>query len=696
MLYAEFKTIQFDERIILPAGQIDIPSGLTLLLGESGSGKTTLMKTLSFQNAFLTSFQYQNIQVNITSDKEKQDFIFEHISFLDQNAQLLENLTIQQQIQLIQTQNTTPVSMDTYNDILNFHEQLNKYPNQLSGGERKRAALLCAIARQTDILFLDEPTANLDEVASERMRSLFQLLKQEGKTLFIATHDEQLKAIADQIYEVDHGIKVCKKQINNHAVYPISHHKDIKALLPELRHTHQYQKTYHRIFTFLAVLCVAFCTVSLQLQNFHYDYIQNKKVLDDTKFLIYAPDLGMENQRYEFYGAGKGISSNQIQQVTSLAHVKSAKPWFQIELHDDLALYEKDQYGNEEKASSYKKEMKINYPNQTNKIITENALVSCYDEADDHANIIKNDFHQNGIFISQALANSISTDENTLKQTTITFSFLSPKYLSDGYVSATNQAIPITYPACTPISITTPIAGVLKGNQMDITPLHDLPYAIYMKQTEMMSYIDQTKQTHPETLYTTVEIANDGSYQNYHFDTTPPKDTTRLLLHTIDYEPWEPTRYLIEVDDANHVSDVISQITKLGYNVYQGGKEYHTITENTRHLQSMIRIGSLVSMFIILVLFTMLKYNDREAQQKTIHYFTIMGYQKKEVKEIMIRSYTDNTVHLCIYAMALIACILLLDQAFNWFGIQINLMLVATTLLLSIILEFIIPYLIKH
>ena len=110
----------------------------------------------------------------------------------------------------------------------------------------------------------------------------------------------------------------------------------------------------------------------------------------------------------------------------------------------------------------------------------------------------------------------------------------------------------------------------------------------------------------------------------------------------------------------------------------------------------MIRIGSLVSMFIILVLFTMLKYNDREAQQKTIHYFTIMGYQKKEVKEIMIRSYTDNTVHLCIYAMALIACILLLDQAFNWFGIQINLMLAATTLLLSIILEFIIPYLIKH
>ena len=74
---------------------------------------------------------------------------------------------------------------------------------------------------------------------------------------------------------------------------------------------------------------MAFCTVSLQLQNFHYDYIQNKKVLDDTKFLIYAPDLGMENQRYEFYGAGKGISSNQIQQVTSLAHVKSAKPWFQ-------------------------------------------------------------------------------------------------------------------------------------------------------------------------------------------------------------------------------------------------------------------------------------------------------------------------------------------------------------------------------
>lgn len=47
MLHAEFKTIQFDKRIILPAGHIDIPSGLTLLLGESGSGKTTLMKTLS-------------------------------------------------------------------------------------------------------------------------------------------------------------------------------------------------------------------------------------------------------------------------------------------------------------------------------------------------------------------------------------------------------------------------------------------------------------------------------------------------------------------------------------------------------------------------------------------------------------------------------------------------------------------------
>ena len=63
MLYAEFKTIQFDERIILPAGQIDIPSGLTLLLGESGSGKTTLMKTLSFQNAFLTSLQIKKNRI---------------------------------------------------------------------------------------------------------------------------------------------------------------------------------------------------------------------------------------------------------------------------------------------------------------------------------------------------------------------------------------------------------------------------------------------------------------------------------------------------------------------------------------------------------------------------------------------------------------------------------------------------------
>jgi len=81
----------------------------------------------------------------------------------------------------------------------------DKYPDEISGGQRQRAAIVRALVNSPKIIFADEPTGNLDSRNSQTIYELFKTLSQSGTTIIIATHDRHVAAYADKIIEVKDG-----------------------------------------------------------------------------------------------------------------------------------------------------------------------------------------------------------------------------------------------------------------------------------------------------------------------------------------------------------------------------------------------------------------------------------------------------------------------------------------------------------
>ncbi len=89
----------------------------------------------------------------------------------------------------------------------------NNLPSQLSGGEQQRVSIARAIAHRPDILFADEPTANLDRESSQRVMSIFEELHKEGQTIIMVTHEEEYGLLAEKIARLDDG-KIVEVVVN--------------------------------------------------------------------------------------------------------------------------------------------------------------------------------------------------------------------------------------------------------------------------------------------------------------------------------------------------------------------------------------------------------------------------------------------------------------------------------------------------
>ena len=86
-----------------------------------------------------------------------------------------------------------------------LQHRANHFAAQLSGGEQQRVAFARALANNPELILADEPTGNLDPKNGQKIIQVLQLLKSQGKTIIVSTHDEQISGLADQILFLDDG-----------------------------------------------------------------------------------------------------------------------------------------------------------------------------------------------------------------------------------------------------------------------------------------------------------------------------------------------------------------------------------------------------------------------------------------------------------------------------------------------------------
>lgn len=173
------------------------------IVGESGSGKSTL---LSIFSTLLkpTSGDVYFESTNFKDIKDINTFRQKNIGFIFQFHYLINYLTIKENIQIAK-ENATKIEIEKLLELLGIKNIINKYPNEISGGQRQRAAIARALINKPKVIFADEPTGNLDSMNSQNVFEILKKLSKEGTTIIVATHDMNLASKADKTIEVIDG-----------------------------------------------------------------------------------------------------------------------------------------------------------------------------------------------------------------------------------------------------------------------------------------------------------------------------------------------------------------------------------------------------------------------------------------------------------------------------------------------------------
>ena len=166
------------------------------VMGPSGAGKTTLMNLLSsIMRPSLGSIYIDGKDITRMSEKALSDFRRQQIGFIFQDFNLLETLTARDNILLPLAIDRLPVKetqvrIEETANLLGIEHLLDRYPEELSVGQKQRVAAARAIISRPAVLFADEPTGALDsKAATELLRYLAQINQQEKTTILMVTHD---------------------------------------------------------------------------------------------------------------------------------------------------------------------------------------------------------------------------------------------------------------------------------------------------------------------------------------------------------------------------------------------------------------------------------------------------------------------------------------------------------------------------
>lgn len=181
------------------------------IMGESGSGKTTLLNILALLDrptsgkVILMGKDLQEIK-----DNEMAKFRRENLGFVFQDFNLLDNFTVKENILLPLVLSDEKISVMEEKLLkiakkLNVSDLLNKYPYEISGGQKQRTAIARALIGEPKILLADEPTGALDSNSTRELLKVFKDLNQDGETILMVTHSIMAASEAKRVLFIKDG-----------------------------------------------------------------------------------------------------------------------------------------------------------------------------------------------------------------------------------------------------------------------------------------------------------------------------------------------------------------------------------------------------------------------------------------------------------------------------------------------------------
>ena len=326
MIEMKHINLSFRDKDLFTDQEIKIDSGkITLITGESGSGKSTLL----FELAGLTDYAnkeyiYENEKM---SDLDEESFR-RKIAFVFQDCRLFNDLSVIQNIEFFSQLGQVEFKKDKMMNLLDeldLNIDLNGEVKVLSGGQKQRLLILCCMMKEPEIIFLDEPTAYLDDENRRRMRKIiYDLCYKYHKTVVIASHDLEMLEIADKHYHIENQQILLKKNIIKENKNLIAR-KTIQTFpLNYYLHAQKSNKIHYKrniIISFLMIIMTYMMCFQAYYQK-ETERMINKAI--DNELRISYKDGG---NAYDM--AGMPVSRTLVQDLSQNNMIQNISPFFE-------------------------------------------------------------------------------------------------------------------------------------------------------------------------------------------------------------------------------------------------------------------------------------------------------------------------------------------------------------------------------
>lgn len=662
--------IKYNREIIIDSNLILNDYGITVIKGESGSGKTSLIRNILFKEHQFDHYFYNKKEI---TSKDQIDHLF---SVMDQNNLFIEDLKISEHFELLKKIYHTQ-RIDDYFKRLEVKDTFNKYPGQLSGGEKNRINFLMCLLKNTPIIILDEPTAALDSYYTKEIKDI--IIKESKNHLFIiSTHDPVLFDIADTLYQIENRKLICLKY--NEMKKKIEDKKLNQTVnIPKFFLKMKNHKLLSNILMLL-ILSVGIIVTSLSVgyslsdKNSHYDQVES---LTNNEIIVYKPIM----QKHKFYFSGNSqeatISNDELNEIKKIKGIESIDDYIELQLGSGHESFEQLDQGELQEVSFI-----IGNGKEKRKITSEDIpnIISLVGYQDVNKKQLKSNLDKKGIYLSKELAEILEVEPGYI----LSFELPVPQcnIVGDGGFSYMDEKeiYPVNYVQCKYVSVDLKVADIVESDDF-CQWSNNSSTVIFISNELLKNYMKQ---------YGFLENMTYYFDKNLYEYVTQPNENSKITNVCYSY-PWSSDALKIKVGNIKDYSAVVKKLKEIGFSIVSSNKNMTDLDKIAYRTSNSFVIFSVSITMVIIAIYLILKYIDLYKEKSFKKFMINLNYSKSKARILMIEKYLLDMFITLMTSLILLFIFQNMCIQLNYVIAPITTISIMMVILLSIIIEIIFP-----